>query len=267
MAAERARSRRAGGTPGTGAKGTGPSQAAERGPTTLRVTGLRKRFGNREALVGVDLEAHWGELIAVLGPNGAGKTTLLSIIAGIAPADGGEVEVERDEVGWVPQQAGLYRRLTVAENLRLFARLEGVGDLDGAVDEMLSQTGLAERRDDQIASLSGGNQQRINIAIGLLARPSVLLLDEPSAGLDPRQRVRLWEFVSALAAAGTTVIYSTHQIDEASRYGDRLVVLADGESLFDGTFAELRRAAGSGPEGAPTDAESEFVRFLESRSR
>ena len=155
----------------------------------------------------------------MIGPNGAGKTTLLSILAGIVRPDEGEVHLPRGEVGWVPQQAALYRRLTVEENLRLFARLEGHNDPEATVEEMLELTGLAERRDDQVARLSGGNQQRINIAIGLLARPVVLLLDEPSVGLDPRQRARLWEFVSALAGGGTTVIFSTHNIQEAERYG------------------------------------------------
>ena len=127
---------------------------------------------------------------------------------------------------------------------------------------MLEQTGLADRRDDQVSTLSGGNQQRINIAIGLLAQPQVLLLDEPSAGLDPGQRIRLWEFVAGLSEAGTAVIYSTHQIEEASHYGDRLLVLADGEALFDGTFAAMRRAAGA--RGA-TDPEADFVKFLNKR--
>ena len=107
---------------------------------------------------------------------------------------------------------------------------------------MLGQTGLGERRDDQVGTLSGGNQQRVNIAIGLLSEPAVLLLDEPSTGLDPRQRERLWEFVLGLAGAGTTVIYSTHHLHEAERYGDRLLVLADGERLFDGTSEELHAA-------------------------
>ena len=142
-----------------------------------------------------------GELLAVIGPNGAGKTTLLSILAGIRKPDAGTVAVP-GEVGWVPQQAALYRRLTVAENLRLFAHLERVADVEAAVERMLEQTGLGERRDDQVATLSGGNQQRVNIAIGLLAEPAVLLLDEPSTGLDPRQRERLWEFVLGLAGAG-----------------------------------------------------------------
>ena len=201
-----------------------------------------------------------GELLAVVGPNGAGKTTLLGILAGILEPDGGTVEVAEGEVGWVPQQAALYRRLTVAENLRLFARLERRDDPDAAVEAMLDQTGLGERRDDQVASLSGGNQQRINIAIGLLAEPAVLLLDEPSAGLDPGQRIRLWEFVAGLAKEGTTVIYSTHQIEEAAHYGDRLLVLADGEALFDGTFPALRRAAGA--RSRVGDPEADFVRFL-----
>jgi ABC-2 type transport system ATP-binding protein len=244
--------------------GAQPAEPAAKGgaPVTLRVRAVEKRYGKRVALAGVDLEARRGELVAVVGPNGAGKTTLLSIVAGIAPADAGAVEVERDRVGWVPQQAALYRRLTIEENLRLFARLEGVEDPERVVDGMLRQTGLGDRRRDPVSSLSGGNQQRINTAIGLLGSPSVLLLDEPSAGLDPGQRLRLWEFVSALAKEGTTVIYSTHQIDEASHYGDRLLVLADGEALFDGTFAELRRAAGPQPRGAADDPEADFVRFL-----
>lgn len=220
------------------------------------------------ALGGVDLEAGGGELIAVVGPNGAGKTTLLSIGAGITAADAGEVTVAGSgEVGWVPQQAALYRRLTVAENLRLFARLEGVADVDGVVDEMLAQIGLSERRDDQVSSLSGGNQQRINIAIGLLGSPAVLLLDEPSAGLDPRQRVRLWELVSGFARAGTTVVYSTHQIDEASRYGDRLLVLADGDALFTGTFGELRAEAGLPAPDEAEGPENDFIRFLRRHGR
>jgi ABC-2 type transport system ATP-binding protein len=228
----------------------------------IEVRDLVKRFGDREALRGVSFEAHRGELLAIIGPNGAGKTTLLSILAGIRRPDQGSVSRARGEVGWIPQQAALYRRLTVDENLRLFARLEKVGDVDAAVEEMLAQTALAERRDDQVGTLSGGNQQRVNIAIGLLARPAVLLLDEPSAGLDPRQRERLWEFVLELAGAGTTVIFSTHNIAEAERYGRRLLVLADGERLFDGTPAQLHAAV---PDSDGRDFESAFVAFLRER--
>ncbi len=231
----------------------------------LEVDGLSKYFGERAALREVSLEVSRGELLAVLGPNGAGKTTLLSILAGITRPDSGRIDRSNGEVGWVPQQAGLYRRLTVEENLSLFSRMEGVEDVEAMIERMLEQTGLAERRHDQVSSLSGGNQQRINIAIGLLGDPAVLLLDEPSSGLDPSQRVRLWEFVAGLANAGTTVIYSTHQIEEASHYGDRLVVLADGETIFDGSFAQMQRDAGPRPKGTGDDPENDFVRFLRKR--
>src|SRR6476646_4985212 len=221
---------------GTGGEFRGRNREALVPFSTVEARGLVKRYGDREALRGVDLRTDAGELVAVIGPNGAGKTTLLSILAGISKPDGGEVSVPQGGVGWVPQQAALYRRLTVEENLLLFARLEGHPDPRASAEEMLELTGLAERRGEIVARLSGGNQQRINIAIGLLSRPSVLLLDEPSVGLDPRQRARLWEFVAALASSnGTTVIFSTHDIQEAERYGRRLLVLADGEALFDGS--------------------------------
>ena len=232
----------------------------------MQARGLVKRYGGREALKDVSFGAAAGELMAVIGPNGAGKTTLLSILAGIAAPDEGEVEIGGGAVGWVPQQAGLYRRLTVEENLLLFARLERHPDPHGSCEEMLELTGLGERRSEIVARLSGGNQQRVNIAIGLLARPAVLLLDEPSVGLDPRQRARLWEFVSGLAGGGTTVIFSTHDIQEAERYGGRLLVLADGEALFDGSPEELREAVRrEAPEAADRDFETAFVAYLQHR--
>ena len=231
------------------------------GQEAIRVTGLGKSFDGRSALREVGFAARRGELLAVIGPNGAGKTTLLSIVAGTLEPDAGSFDVA-GKIGFVPQQAALYRKLTVAENLRLFARLERLDDVDGAVEEMLEQTALGDRRDDQAGTLSGGNQQRINIAIGLLAKPAVMLLDEPSTGLDPRQRARLWEFVLERAAGGTTVIFTTHDIAEAERYGRRLLVLADGERLFDGTAAELHAAA---PEARSGDIEGSFVSFLRAR--
>jgi ABC-2 type transport system ATP-binding protein len=232
----------------------------------LEAQGLSKRYGEREALRGVGFEAGAGELVAVIGPNGAGKTTLLSILAGIVDPDAGEVRVAEGEVGWVPQQAALYRRLSVEENLLLFARLEGHEDPRTSAEEMLELCGLGERRGEIVARLSGGNQQRINIAIGLLSRPAVLLLDEPSVGLDPRQRARLWEFVGGLAGGGTTVIFSTHDIQEAERYGDRVLVLADGESLFDGSADALREAVRrEAPEAADRDFETAFVAYLQHR--
>jgi ABC-2 type transport system ATP-binding protein len=236
-----------------GAQAADPARTAE---PVLEARDLVRRYGDREALRGVSLSAGAGELVAVIGPNGAGKTTLLSILAGIQKPDEGSVSKAPSEIGWVPQQAALYGKLTVAENLRLFARLEKRPDPEEVVARMLSQTGLEERAGDQVSTLSGGNRQRVNIAIGLLAEPSVLLLDEPSASLDPRQREKLWEFILELAARGTTVVYSTHNVQEADRHAHQVLVLADGERLFSGSPRELEQTVGG------SDFEAAFVAFL-----
>jgi ABC-2 type transport system ATP-binding protein len=228
---------------------------------TLAARGLTKRFGARAALDGVSFELHPGELIGIIGPNGAGKTTLLSILAGILEPTAGEVTKTAGEIGWVPQQPAVYSKLSVAENLRLFARLEKVADPDATVARMLEQTGLTDRAGEEVGKLSGGNQQRVNIAIGLLCEPPALLLDEPSASLDPRQRERLWEFIGGLAGRGTTVVFSTHNVAEVERYADRILVLVDGELLFTGTPAELEETVG----GATRDFEAAFVHFLHER--
>jgi ABC-2 type transport system ATP-binding protein len=244
----------------------------------VRADGISKRYGDRDALRDVTFEVGGGECVAVIGPNGAGKTTLLEILAGALQPTSGTVTAER--VGWVPQHPALYSKLSVAENLRLFARLErakpghrrrgwrrprsrgrpdeGPGsppsDVERTVERMLAQAALADRAGDETGRLSGGNRQRVNIAIGLLGEPAVLLLDEPSAALDPRQRERLWEFIGAL---GTSVVFSTHDVGEAERFADRVVVLADGELLFTGAPEELV--------GDDHDFEAAFVRFLHER--
>ena len=210
-------------------------------PAALLAQALSKSYGERRALQDVSFSAAPGELLAIIGPNGAGKTTLLQILAGALEATAGSVSLDPREVGWVPQQPAIYSKLSVRENLLLFARLERVADVEGTVGRMLEQAGLSDRAGD----------------------PAVLLLDEPSSALDPRQRERLWEFVSALAReGGTTVVYSTHNVAEAERYADRLLVLADGELLFAGTPALLERATG---EHEAIDFEGGFVRFLRSR--
>jgi ABC-2 type transport system ATP-binding protein len=233
--------------------------------SVLSVRNLAKRYGEREALRDVSFDAAPGELVAVVGPNGAGKTTLLSILAGIQRPSSGSLNRTPREVGWVPQQAALYSKLSVAENLALFARLERVADAQDAVARMLEQTGLRERAAELLGRLSGGNRQRVNVAIGLLSRPPVLALDEPSTALDPGQRERLWSFIRALAADGTCVVFSTHDVNEVQRYAARALVLADGELLFDGSptsfLAEAERAAGDSIE----DFEDAFVSFLRSR--
>jgi ABC-2 type transport system ATP-binding protein len=227
----------------------------------IAAAAVTKRYGRREALRDVSFEAHPGEVVAVIGPNGAGKTTLLSILAGLQPPTSGTVSRTPREVGWVPQHPAVYAKLSVAENLRLFARLERVADPDAVVARMLEQTGLAGRADDELGTLSGGNRQRVNIAVGLLADPPVLALDEPSSSLDPRQRERLWKFIGLLTAGGTAVVFSTHNVGEAERYADRVLVLADGEVLFTGSPADLEALVG----GDPRDFEAAFVRFLHDR--
>ncbi|HEX8159837.1 MAG TPA: ABC transporter ATP-binding protein [Solirubrobacteraceae bacterium] len=231
----------------------------------LDVQGVSKRFGDREALREVSFDVARGELLAVIGPNGAGKTTLLSILAGIQQPGSGTVAQPggtTGRIGWVPQQTAVYSKLTVAQNLRLFARLERVPDPQATVERMLEQTGLSERADDELGQLSGGNRQRVNIAVGLLADPPVLLLDEPSGALDPRQRERLWGFIATLTQRGTSVIFATHDIAEAERHADRVLVLADGEALFNGTPAALKAAAKADQGG---DLEQAFVVFLRDR--
>jgi ABC-2 type transport system ATP-binding protein len=224
----------------------------------IAADGVTKRYPARDALRDVSFAAVAGERLAVIGPNGAGKTTLLSILAGIAEPTSGTVTRER--TGWVPQQPAVYGKLSVAENLRLFARLEKVADVGEAVDRSLEQTGLGERARDELGTLSGGNRQRVNIAIGLLADPPALLLDEPSSALDPRHRQRVWTFLDRLAEAGRTIVFATHDLAEAARHADRLLVLADGELLFSGTPGELATAVGPAP-----DFEAAFVAYLRER--
>jgi len=224
----------------------------------LSAEGVSKRYGARMALREVSFRAAAGERLAVIGPNGAGKTTLLQILAGALAPTSGRVSLRPEQIGWVPQQPALYRKLSVHENLRLFARLEKAPH--DAVERMVEQTGLRDRAGEEVGRLSGGNQQRVNIAIGLLRTPVALLLDEPSASLDPRQRERLWSFIEGLAAAGTAVVYSTHDVGEAERYADRVLVLADGELLFSGTTGELEATV-----GPSRDFEAAFVAFLHER--
>jgi ABC-2 type transport system ATP-binding protein len=229
--------------------------------SVIAVQRLAKRYGEREALREVSFEVSAGELVAIVGPNGAGKTTLLSILAGVQPASAGAVSGEAADrsIGWAPQYPAVYSKLSVAENLRLFARLQRVPDTDATVARMLSQTGLTERAGERVERLSGGNRQRVNVALALIGDPPALALDEPTSALDPGQRKRVWEFVGALAHAGTAVLFSTHHLGEVRAHATRAIVLADGELLFDGAPAELAAAAGG------DDFESAFVAFLAER--
>ncbi len=226
----------------------------------LSVRALAKRYGSLQALHEVSFELAEGELLAVVGPNGAGKTTLLSIIAGSTEPSGGSFECAGGRVGWAPQRPAVYSRLSVRENLELFAHLERLEDPRAAAERMLDQTALAPRADELLANLSGGNRQRVNVALALIARPAVLALDEPTAALDPGQRERLWEFITALVEGGAAVLYSTHNVSEVRRHARRVLVLDEGEMRFDGSPAELMAAGGEPPDG---ELERALVRFLQ----
>ena len=216
------------------------SDVAERarppGPI-LSARGVGRRYGAHRALADASLDVHAGEAIALVGPNGAGKSTLLSILAGaLEPSEGSVVLSDTSHrIGWVPQQPAQYGRLTPRENLELFARLEGVADVGGTVERVLR---LVAVPDDgkPTAELSVGNQQRLNVALALIGDPDVLLLDEPTAALDPAQRRRLWDIVARVKEEGGAAVFATQNLDEVEHFADRVLVLRDGEIAFEGTL-------------------------------
>ena len=200
----------------------------------LRARGVARRFGAQVALEPTDLDVHEGDVVALIGPNGAGKSTLLAILAGALEPSAGAVE--RNDgvgVGWVPQRPALYDKLTARENLELFARLEGERDPHGVAERLLATFDVPTDR--PAVSLSVGNRQRLNVALALLGSPRVLLLDEPTASLDPGQRRRLWELVH-----GSTVVFATQNLEEIA-YASRVAVLQRGHLTFDGPVAEYER--------------------------
>lgn len=209
--------------------------------------GLVRRHGAATILRGVDLDVHAGERVAILGPNGAGKTTLLEVLAAVQPADAGTVEPGPERLGWVPQRPALYDRLSVRENLALFAGLAFPKDRAAAklaTERALAFADLGQRADERAGRLSGGWRQRVSLSIGLLGDPSCVLLDEPHTALDPPQRLELWALIDRLADAGTAVVITTHELHAAERHADRVVVLADGAIVFSGTPDDLRARGG-----------------------
>jgi ABC-2 type transport system ATP-binding protein len=218
----------------------------------LRADGLEKRFGDLKAVDGVSFEISHGETFGLLGPNGAGKTTSISIIAGLLESDGGSVTVGgesittsstrgKGSIGLVPQELAIYPDLTAEENLFFFGRLYGMSgpDLDKRVDEVLEVVGLDDRRSDLTKEYSGGMKRRLNIGIGLLHKPQLLILDEPTVGVDPQSRNAILESVENLSGEGMAVLYTTHYMEEAERLCDRVAIIDEGKIKAEGTRREL----------------------------
>jgi len=218
----------------------------------LEVIDARKRYGKTVALAGVSLAVGEGEMFGLLGPNGAGKTTLISILCGLAAADGGEIRLfgkpfqrgDRDLrrlVGLGTQDLSIYPGLTARENLRFFGRLYGIrgADLTGRVNELLAAVGLADRADDRAGTFSGGMKRRLNLAAAVVHRPRLLFLDEPTTGVDPQSRNHIFEQVKALNAAGTTVVYTSHYLEEVQTLCRRIAVLDAGKLLACDTLPAL----------------------------
>jgi ABC-type multidrug transport system ATPase subunit len=209
----------------------------------LAARGVSRRFGDHVALEPTDLEVHRGEALALVGPNGAGKSTLLAILAGaVEPSEGTVERAEGVRAGWMPQRPAHYGRLSPRQNLEVFARLEQAGD----PGRMLERLELPDD-DRPAAALSVGNRQRLDLAISLLPDPDVLLLDEPTAALDPRQRRRLWETARGVRDAGGAVVLVTQNLEDLEHVADRVAALLDGRVVFDGPVAAYltSEAAGS----------------------
>ena len=216
----------------------------------LTISDARKKFGGSVALDGASLELRQGELLALLGPNGAGKTTLIRAIAGRVRLDVGEIRLfdrlldgrrTPPELGIVPQEVALYQLLTARENLTMFGRFQGLSgaDLDAQVAWALDRTGLADRAGEIVKRYSGGMRRRLNIACGLLHRPRVLLLDEPTVGVDPQSRDRIYDVLGELATDGVSMLLTTHHLEEAEARCSRTVIIDHGRVIASGTLAEL----------------------------
>ena len=218
----------------------------------VECTGLRKRFGSLEAVRGVGFRIGAGETYGLLGPNGAGKTTTISMVCGLLEPDAGEVHVAGERItprstrakaaiGYVPQELALYPDLSGRENLRFFGRLYGLEgrDLARRTAEVLEVVGLSDRADDETKVYSGGMKRRLNIGLGLLHRPRLLVLDEPTVGVDPQSRNAILESIERLGESGLAVLYTTHYMEEAERLCDRIGIIDLGELKAEGTQREL----------------------------
>ena len=228
------------------------------GERLLEGRGLRKRFGDIIAVDGISVALESGRILAVLGPNGAGKTTTVAMLAGLTTPDAGDVLIggrplagdtdpAKRRMGLVPQDLALYEELSARDNLRFFGALYGLaGDaLERAMTSALELVGLAERARDRVAAYSGGMKRRLNLAAGLLHDPDVVLLDEPTVGVDPQSRNAIFDNLEALKRRGKALLYTTHYMEEAERLADRIVIIDHGRVIADDTLAGLSRTHGA----------------------
>jgi ABC-2 type transport system ATP-binding protein len=239
---------------------------------------LKKSFGELEAVKGISLQVARGEVFGLLGPNGAGKTTTISMLTGLLEPTGGQVTVDgldlkmhtnevKAKLGLVPQELALYPTLSARQNLTFFGRIYGLKgkELRQRVDEVLEMIGLTERADDPVEDYSGGMKRRVNIGAGLLHKPQILFLDEPTVGVDPQSRNAIFESVEALNRAGMSVIYTTHYMEEAQRLCHRVAIVDQGEIIALDTPTALIRSLGGGilvvgiTESAPEDLPDRIV--------
>jgi ABC-2 type transport system ATP-binding protein len=230
------------------------------GTPLLKAHHLVKRFGSRTAVDGVSFTLQCGESVGLLGPNGAGKSTTIGLLAGLLVPDGGEVQLEgspiagetdprKRKLGLVPQELALYEELTARRNLEFFGSLQGLvgANLRRAVDESLQLVGLLDRAGDQVKQFSGGMKRRLNLSVALLHDPELLLLDEPTVGVDPQSRNAIFDNIEQLRQRGKTILYTTHYMEEVERLCDRVIIVDHGRIVADDTLVGLkRRLAGTG---------------------
>jgi ABC-2 type transport system ATP-binding protein len=225
----------------------------------IQVEGLRKRYGDLRAVDGVSFEVAEGELFGFLGPNGAGKTTVLSMISGLLRPDSGSVRVDgidvwenpkqaKSTMGLVPQEVALYEELTASENLEFWGGLYDLPrrQLRDNIREILEYVGLSDRAKERVSKFSGGMKRRLNLAVGLVHKPAVVLLDEPTVGIDPQARNNILEIVRNIAHSGTTVLFTTHHLEEAEVLCERIAILDHGKVLEMGTVQELAKTVADG---------------------
>jgi len=231
-------------------------RAESNGDVAVRTTGLRKVFGSLVAVDSLDLEIHRGEVFGLLGPNGSGKTTTIRMLCGLLEPSGGQASVAgidvgtnpegvRRRIGYMSQRYGLYDDLTIRENIRFYASMYGLRGArrDARIEELLDDLGLRGRKDQMAGTLSGGWKQRLALACATAHKPDMLFLDEPTAGVDPASRRLFWDWIYGLAKKGTTILVTTHYMDEAERC-QRLGFLSRGHLIALGTVGEVTKAFG-----------------------